>query len=73
MASCIISLSLKVIRLLNKIAKRVVNAMNPSPPTSIKSIITTWPNSFQYVPVSNVTSPVTHTAEVAVKSELKNL
>ena len=31
-----------------------------------------WPNPLQYVPVSTTTSPVTHTAEVAVKRAVRN-
>ena len=42
--------------------------MIPNPPTWISTRITTCPNSDQYAPVSTVTSPVTHTAEVAVNT-----
>ena len=67
-AFCKINLSLRVIFLPSKIAINVVKDINPSPPISINSIITVWPNKFQWVPVSTVTSPVTHTAEVDVNT-----
>ena len=36
-------------------------------------MITTFPNKLQWVAVSNTTNPVTHTADVAVKSESTKL
>ena len=40
--------------------------MNPSPPAWIRAMIATCPNGLQWVAVSTTTSPVTHTADVAV-------
>ena len=40
----------------------------PSPPTCIITSIAACPNGDQYVAVSLTTSPVTHTADVAVNS-----
>lgn len=48
----------------------VVMVINPRPPTCINSIMTTLPKRVQWVPVSTTASPVTQTAEVAVKSAL---
>src|SRR5262249_32819603 len=50
----------------------VASVMIPSPPTWIRSRITTWPNGDQYVPVSTEASPVTQTADVLVKSASTN-
>jgi hypothetical protein len=44
------------------------SVMIPKPPTWISSRMTACPNPLQYVGVSTVTNPVTHTALVAVKS-----
>ena len=48
-------------------SSRLAPTMKPSPPTWIKIRITSWPNQFQWVPVSTVTSPVTAEAETATK------
>ena len=42
--------------------------MIPKPPTWISPMMTTWPNGDQYVAVSTVVSPVTHTAETLVNA-----
>ena len=47
--------------------------MMPSPPTCIRARITTWPGVDHDVPVSTVTSPVTHTADVAVNTLSRTL
>ena len=44
------------------------SVMIPKPPTWISSKMTACPNPLQYVGVSTVTKPVTHTALVAVNS-----
>ena len=41
--------------------------MTPRPPTAMASAMTPWPKIDQWVAVSTVVSPVTHTAETAVK------
>ena len=43
------------------------NVISPSPPSWIRNNSTIWPNSVRPLPTSNTTSPVTVTAEVAVK------
>jgi hypothetical protein len=45
--------------------------MIPSPPTMTPSMITTCPNPDQYSPVLTTVSPVTQTAETAVKSAVR--
>ena len=47
--------------------------MMPSPPTCIRARITRWPGVDHEVPVSTVTSPVTHTADVAVNTLSRTL
>src|SRR4029078_10878851 len=46
----------------------VANVMMPKPPTWTNPTMTTWPNGDQYVAVSTVTSPVTHTADTLVNA-----
>ena len=70
--SCINNLSLKFILFLVSKENMVAIVINPRPPVWIKVIITNWPNSLQYVPVSTTTNPVTHTAEVEVNRAFKN-
>ncbi len=51
---------------------RAVKVITPSPPSWMRPRITTSPNVLQYVAVSTTASPVTVTAEVAVKSASPN-
>ena len=48
------------------------NVMMPKPPTWIRARMMTWPNGVQYVAVSTTVSPVTQTADVAVKAAIRN-
>ncbi len=47
---------------------RLAPTMNPRPPIWIRIRMISWPNQFQCVAVSSVTSPVTERADIAVKS-----
>ena len=47
---------------------REAMVMKPKPPTWMSRMITTWPKREKVTPVFTTVSPVTHTAEVAVKS-----
>ena len=47
---------------------KVANVMMPNPPTWMSAMITVCPNGDQYVAVSTVVRPVTHTAETVVKA-----
>ena len=51
---------------------RVAKIINPRPPVWISAISTHCPKSENVGPVSTTTSPVTHTAEVAVNRPLNN-
>ena len=50
-------------------AKKLVNVITPNPPTWISRMITTSPPVVNVVDTSTGTSPVTHTALVAVNNE----
>ncbi len=52
-------------------ASSVATAMYPSPPIWMSPRMTSSPNNDQVVAVSTTTSPVTHTAEVAVNSNAR--
>jgi hypothetical protein len=53
-----------------RIKRKVAIAINPRPPTNIRTKITPCPNGLQYVPVLTRVWPVTVTADVAVKNEV---
>ena len=67
-ASLIISLSFKVIFLPRITKINVAEVIKPRAPTRIRNIITNWPKTLKYVPVSTTVSPVTQTAEAAVNN-----
>ena len=50
---------------------RVAKVMIPNPPTWMRPMMTTWPNGDQYVAVSTVVRPVTHTADTLVKAAVR--
>ena len=51
----------------NSVNRNVASVIKPSPPKNIKTKIIVCPNLVQYVGVSTTVSPVTVTADVAVK------
>ncbi len=55
-------------RLERSITSSDATVMKPSPPIWMSARMTPWPKPLQWVPVSTTASPVTHTAEVAVKN-----
>ena len=61
--------SLNVMRLPTTINTVDITVITPRPPIWISTRITSWPNSENVVDVSAITRPVTHTEDVAVKSE----
>src|SRR5688572_20097995 len=68
MESCTTSRSVKVMRRPRTTAKSTAKVMMPRPPACMSTRMTHWPKVVKRVPVSTTVRPVTHTAEVAVKS-----
>jgi hypothetical protein len=71
-ASITRSLSFRVTVLPISTSKNVVNATIPSPPSCIRTRITTLPNKLQCIYVGNIVIPITQTADVEEKSASKN-
>jgi hypothetical protein len=67
-ASCRMSRSRSVMRRFTTSANNVAIVMKPSPPIWINARMMSWPTALKKVPVSATTSPVTQTADVAVKT-----
>ena len=68
--SCSVFLCVRLKRLRRAISPSIIaTVITPMPPICISTRITICPNSDQYVPVSCVTRPVTHTAVVEVNRQ----
>ena len=72
MASCMVLRCMSEILRPEIMANDAATVMTPMPPIWMSSKMTPCPKPDQYVAVSCSTSPVTHTADVEVKSASRN-